>query len=228
MSPQTSWILVNEVIPRLQSAIPRAVHCVGCEDHNELIQDGTAMAAKMLVNAEANRKKVTPGNVAYYTIQHLKSGRRSVGNSEADALATGTQMAGRSSIGSMEQEVAMDYQFDAPLTWNDLISIDTDDPAQKAARKLDWEAFIQSLDTRTETLLQWLAEGRTLSTLAEQWKVSMSRMVQIKTSLVAKMREYFGDDIWKVLAEQPQWKVNLMATRHYLTCRFERNAGANS
>ena len=86
----------------------------------------------------------------------------------------------------------MDYQFDAPLTWNDLISIDSDDPAQKAMRKLDWEAFIQSLDKRTETLLQWLAEGRTMSTLAERWKLSMTRMVQIKTSLVTKMREYFA------------------------------------
>jgi hypothetical protein len=56
----------------------------------------------------------------------------------------------------------------------------------------------------------------------------MSRMVQIKTSLAAKMSEYFGDDIWLVLAEQPHWKINLLATRHYLACRYERNAGGNS
>jgi hypothetical protein len=55
------------------------------------------MAAKMLVNAEKAGKKVTAGNVAYYTIQHLKSGRRSVGNSKADALATGTQKVGNNS-----------------------------------------------------------------------------------------------------------------------------------
>jgi hypothetical protein len=65
-------MLVNEVMPRVHSAIPHAVKPVGSEDHHELIQDGTAMAAKMLVNAELNQKKVTAGNVAYYTIQHLK------------------------------------------------------------------------------------------------------------------------------------------------------------
>ena len=116
MSPHASWILVNEVMPRLHSAIPNAVRCVGSEDHHELIQDGTHMAAKMLVNAEKAKKKVTAGNVAYYTIQHLKSGRRSVGNSCADALATGTQFTGNSSVGSMDEEVAQDYDFDVAMS----------------------------------------------------------------------------------------------------------------
>jgi hypothetical protein len=142
MSPHASWILVNEVMPRLHSAVPHAVRCVGSEDHKELIQDGAHMAAKMLVNAENIGKKVTAGNVAYYTIQHLKSGRRSVGNSCADVLATGTQITGNSSVGSMDEEVAQDYEFDVPMTWNDLISLDTDDPAQQAMRKLDWDWFI--------------------------------------------------------------------------------------
>jgi hypothetical protein len=53
MSPQAGSILLEQVVPRLRSAIPRAVRCVGAEDHEELIQDGTAIAAKMLHNAEA-------------------------------------------------------------------------------------------------------------------------------------------------------------------------------
>lgn len=71
MSPHTSWLLVNEVMPRIHSAVPHAVRCVGSEDHQELIQDGAHMAAKMLINAENNGKKVTAGNIVYYTIQHL-------------------------------------------------------------------------------------------------------------------------------------------------------------
>jgi hypothetical protein len=45
MSPQAGWILQEEVVPRLRSAIPRAVSFVGSEDAEELIQDATAMAA---------------------------------------------------------------------------------------------------------------------------------------------------------------------------------------
>ena len=74
MSPSQGQMLVRQIIPRIASAIPVAVSHVGSEDTQELIQDGSAMAAKILINANKNGKKVTPGNVAYYTLQHLKSG----------------------------------------------------------------------------------------------------------------------------------------------------------
>ncbi|MGV3773081.1 MAG: hypothetical protein ACO1QB_09290 [Verrucomicrobiales bacterium] len=45
----------------------------------------------------------------------------------------------------MDEEVAQEYEFDVAMTWNDLISLDTDDPSQQAMRKLDWEIFIQNL-----------------------------------------------------------------------------------
>lgn len=79
MSPEAGNLLLNEVAPRLRSAIPNNVHFVDAEDAHEVIQDSIAMAAKMLHNAERNRKKVTPGNIAYYTILHQKAARRSVG-----------------------------------------------------------------------------------------------------------------------------------------------------
>ena len=36
MSPQASWILQEEVVPRLKSAIPRTVNQIGSEDAEEL------------------------------------------------------------------------------------------------------------------------------------------------------------------------------------------------
>ena len=82
MSPQAGWILQEEVVPRLRSSIPRAVRCVGAEDAEELIQDATVIAAKMIIRAESLGKlgKITPGNFAYYTLQHCKAGRRAMGS----------------------------------------------------------------------------------------------------------------------------------------------------
>jgi len=85
MSPHAGEVLRIEVVPRLQSAIPYAVSFIAPEDAQELIADGTAMAAKMIHNAEKSGKKVTrsatgrrgdisAGNMAYYTLQHLKMG----------------------------------------------------------------------------------------------------------------------------------------------------------
>jgi hypothetical protein len=65
-------------VPRLKSAIPRSVKCVGAEDPEELVTDATVMAAQMMDRNESKGKTVTPGNIACYTIQHLKSARQSI------------------------------------------------------------------------------------------------------------------------------------------------------
>jgi hypothetical protein len=73
MSPQAGWLLQEQVVPRLRAVIPHAVHCVGCEDPEELIQDATAMAGGIFHKAEAAGKKVAASSVAYYSVQHCKS-----------------------------------------------------------------------------------------------------------------------------------------------------------
>ena len=56
MSPQAGYLLQEEVVPRLASAIPNAVAFIGSEDAEELIQDATAIAAKIMHNAAVSRK----------------------------------------------------------------------------------------------------------------------------------------------------------------------------
>jgi hypothetical protein len=96
MSPQAGFLLHDQIVPRLRSAIPNAVSFIGSEDAEELVQDGTLIAAKMIHNAEQAGKNVVrnpgasrrgarkvrtinAGSIAYYTIQKLKCGRRSTG-----------------------------------------------------------------------------------------------------------------------------------------------------
>ena len=56
MSPQAGFVLKDEIYPRLCSAVPRSVLCVGQEDPQELIQDGITMAAKMIDRVERQGK----------------------------------------------------------------------------------------------------------------------------------------------------------------------------
>jgi hypothetical protein len=94
MSPQAGWILQEEVVPRLKASIPRNVNQVGAEDPEELIQDAIVMAAKLMHTVECQGKTVTAGNIAYYTILHMKSGRRSYGTSTTDVCGISTQLNG--------------------------------------------------------------------------------------------------------------------------------------
>jgi hypothetical protein len=110
MTANAGVLLYTEVVPRIRSAIPAAVNCVGCEDAQEVIQDGTALAAKMMHNAEHAGKKVTrsatgrqgeisAGNIAYFTIVKLRNGCRSSGLVTGDVEPEGVIAHARLRVG---------------------------------------------------------------------------------------------------------------------------------
>ena len=97
------------------------------------------LAAKMLHNTEQAGKKVTPGNIAYYTIQHLKSGRRSTGSSTVDVYGSGTQLKGKTRLNSLEEVVASNEENGSEIyELHDVLGSDEEDPGTKAARDMDW------------------------------------------------------------------------------------------
>ncbi len=221
MSPQAGWILQEEVVPRLRSAIPRSVKCVGAEDAEELIQDGTAIAARMLHSAEAAGKTVTAGNLAHYALQHVKSGRRSNGSSVVDVMAPGTQLNGHTRLNSLDEPVADDSGGES-FTFNDVLASEQEDPATIAGRNLDWQALLTRLTAREKAIVMHLLDGLTVSDAAKAFRVSRSAMQQCKNRLVRLIREFMGVDILIEVLRLPGWKDNLNASRERLACRFER------
>ena len=221
MSPQAGWILQEEVVPRLRASIPRNVHYVGSEDAEELIQDGTAIAAKMLHSAELAGKTVTAGNIAYYALQLIRSGRRSTGSSVVDVMAPGTQLNGHARLNSLDEPVA-DQTSGEGFTFNDVLASDQEDPATIAGRNLDWQSLLTRLTAREKAMVTYLLEGKTVSDVAWALRVSRSAMQQCKERLVHLIREFMGRDILVEVLRLPGWKDNLNASRQRLACRFER------
>ena len=223
MSPRAGWLLVNEIVPRLRSAVPLVAHCVGSEDAQELVQDTTAMAAKILHNAERRGKKITPGNAAYYAIQHCKSGRRSTGNSCVDVMASGTQINGKSRLDSLEQVVASNEECGGEIfELHDVLGSDQEDPATKAARKMDWQTFMASLSARDQAIINCLVEGKPLASLARRRHLNTSTLLYHKRRLGDAVLEHFGKDIIPQVLRKPNWKDSLDATREKMACREER------
>ena len=105
MSPQSGQLLLNEIAPRRHKTVPHRVPMLGWEDAQELYQDALAMAAAMLERVENQCKKVTPGNIAFYAVQLLRSGRRSTGSSKVNTMASGTQLNGLSVAHSLNETV---------------------------------------------------------------------------------------------------------------------------
>ncbi len=213
MTIEAGRLLVEEIVPRIAAVVARSVKLVGCEDVEEVVQDATALAAKMLHNAEKAGKKVTVGNIAYYTLQHIKSGRRSVGNSAVDVLATGTQLHGKCQVESVDVLIPADGEDWDGIPLREILSRDTEDPATIAAREVDWDRFLQSQDDCSRNIIRFTAEGRTMTDVARECRVSNDAVKHHRNRLASQIREFFGESIMADIAHVPGWKNNLLATR---------------
>ena len=234
MTKNAGNVLCTEVVPRLQSAIPY-VYFVGSEDAQELVQDATAFAAKIIYHAEKAGKKLTraatgrrggisAGNIAYYTIQHIKSGRRSTGSSKADVYGSWTQLAGRTRLHSLEEPVAEDQETGGEifLLHDVLADHRQEDPATKATRKMDWEEFVAALPQREKLAVEFMVEGKSLREAAQVLRVSDSAMQSSKRDLRVKILLFMGFDILAQVQRRPQWKQSLETIRERMACRVER------
>lgn len=235
MSPQAAFLLQTQVVPRLRSAIPNVVAFIGSENAEELVQDGAAIAARIMHNAERAGKKVvrsarggrgreiTAGNVAYYTIEKLRSGRRSAGSTVADVHGAGTQIKGNARLTSLDEVAAVDEESGGEIfEFHDVLAADQEDPAIRAARKLDWQAFWAGLPERERVVIGFMIEGRTLRAAAESLKCSDSIVHLSRRNLAEKILDFMGADILVEVRRQPRWKDGLTATRERLACREER------
>lgn len=180
--------------------------------------------------AEAQRragcKQVTPENIAYYTIAHIKSGRRSVGYSKADVYGSATQLAGRARLDSLEEVVASNEETGAEiLLLHGVLSRDEEDPSTRAARKMDWDIFIAGLPAREKAVVDFLVAGKTLRQAGQSLGVKDSTMQTSKRNLGAKILEFMGTEILVEIQQRPGWKEGLDATREKMACRYGRGGG---
>ena len=222
MSPQAGVVLVQEIAPRLRSAIPQCVRKVGAEDDEELLQDGLTMAAQMLDNLEMRGKQVTPGNVAYYCLLHLKSGRRSYSGGRTDVMGSATQLDHSSMMLSFEEEVGYDPELDEAIRLGDMLTCSGDDPSMAGARNLDWEGFIETHDYRYGVIVSGMAQGKTAKAMARDCGESYNCVRSLKERLADDLRGFMGDDAIADALRVPGWKGNILVDKEKMACRADR------
>ena len=230
MSPQAGCLLLEQIAPRLR-VTSRCLPQVGVDDADELYQDGIAIAAKMLDSAERKGKKVTASNIAYYAGKQLASGRRSTYGGRTDALCPAAQLDGNARLTSFQQEAGSDSdsagagEGDQGAGWAlvDLLADDAEDPAQAAARNLDWEQFLSGLDDLSRRMIVAFARGDTMRDLKrmDEAGLSDSGMSSRKRRLIAEMKEVLGPDCLADAGREPAWRSDVAAQREKDACRHE-------
>ncbi len=222
MSPSAGQVLIDEISPRLRSAVPRAVKPFGGEDPVELLQDSIVIAAQMLHSAEGAGRDVTPGNIAYYVILHMKSGRRSQSGSRADVMAPGTQLDGKCTLHSLEEPVGSDAESGDPVCLGEMLAAEREDPSTLGGRNVDWGEFLGSHDPRYRVILQGVAEGRGIRESAAECGATPWSVYGLRRNLARDLREYLGAEAVEDSVRLPCWRGNITAFREKVACRHSR------
>jgi len=177
----------------------------------------------LLASAEARGKKLSAGNISYYAAKLVRQGRRSTGQSTTDVLSPRTQLAARCRVESLDQPIAGEAEGD-DLCLHDVLAGHGADPAAEAAKRLDWQALVGSLDTLARKVLDCLLAGEDLTTLVPKLRRCRSSIQTDKMRLAELVREHLGADILTEVQRLPQWRDNLVASRERLACRYARQA----
>jgi DNA-binding CsgD family transcriptional regulator len=222
MSPVAGALLVNKIMPIIMAMVPQVVKPVEPDDTEELVQDTVAQAARMLHSAEEQGKTVHPSGIAYFAIQRAKSGRRSTGGGRVDALCPAARLDGHVAISYLDAELPCGHEDDGSMSLHDVLAAPQEDPAQEAARSLDWGALMGTLDSRERSLVRALVKGDKQQALARRFGVNPATITQLKRKLARRVREQWGEDVFTDIACKPRWHASLAVNTERDAARHNR------
>lgn len=222
MSPMLQEMLVTEVVPRLRSAA-RSIPKTGCEDTEEIAQDATLMAARMMESAEKAGRTFTAGNVSYYAERAARSGRRSYYSGRSDVYSPGCQIDGKAKHAHLDADI--EFESEEYGTLHEIVppfgqNAHEADPAEEAARNLDWEAFLASHPPRHRTAILVLVEGGTMREAGKRCGLKDGAAFNLKRRIAADLIAFFGEEVIRRLidARRPDWDAGLQASRQRHHC----------
>ena len=140
-------------------------------------------------------------------------------------LIIGAQLNGHARVRSMDEPLRNDEDGDEPLTLHDCLAANVDDPVTVAARNLDWETVLDSLDGTKKAILVAMVEGRELTPLVGRLKRSRTALHYDKVKLGRLIQACLGQDILIQAQARPGWRNTLDVIQKRFTCRAERRAG---
>jgi hypothetical protein len=215
-------MLVNEVVPRLRS-VARTIPKIGHEDDEEIVQDATLMVARMMDSAEKSGQRFSAGNMAWYAAKAARSGRRSYYTGRSDVMSPGCQLDGKARHEWLDDEIELEFGDTGSL--HDVIvppgyQGQEPDPAEEAARNLDWEAFLASHPPRHRTAIMVLVSGGTMREAGKRCGLKDSAALNLKRRIAADLISFFGEDVIRRLLDgvKPGWESDLRTARERHAC----------
>ena len=169
------------------------------------------MAAQTIEMLEKRGKDLMPRSVAYYTIQRLKSGRRSQYAGRMDVMSAAAMLDEMVELADMD--AISHVETGEELTLGEMLASDDEDAATLAARDIDWSLIEPMLTDRELKVLQALVEGRGTGEIAITTGVSALAITQAKRRIGQKISAIWGDRAIREVGRVPTWRAGLRAAR---------------
>ena len=100
-----------------------------------------------------------------------------------------------------------------------------EDPAQVAAREIDWAELMAGMNQRDVVILVMAAGQLTNTELSRRWGVSSARVSQLKAELGRQVKLRWGDHALADAVAGPSWlRGSVRAARERSACRHARQA----
>ena len=218
LTAEGAKFLMDEVHPILKVAVPRCVRPLPGETVGDLIADAIGSAVKSIVSLENRGKPLPARSISYYSIQHLKVGRRMLDCGVADVYASPRRRA-NDDITSFDE--VFEFLDGESHTIEDLIPDPHPDPSEEVGRRLAWDDLMGCLTCQQRKVLRDVAEGRRLVDTAKELGVSPPRITKIKREIGEKVKLVMGSDILDEVASESRWASDLRCQRERKASRIE-------
>jgi hypothetical protein len=125
----------------------------------------------------------------------------------------------------MDEPIGVDENdSDYELTLHDLIADQHEDGSSEAARRIDWDDALETMDDRMCGVVMGTAEGLGNQDTAARYRISPARCCQIRETAGAKIAAAWGGDPVADAAQEPAWIKHVLAYTQRRQCRAERAA----
>ena len=140
------------------------------------------------------------------------------GVGRSDAMSPGCQIDGNARHKSLDDEI--EFEAGESGSVHDIISLfgaedHEADPAEDAARNIDWQSFLDSHPPRYRTAICVLVDGGTMREAGKRCGLKDSAALTLKRRIAADLIEFFGAEVIGELLGgiRPAWDSDLRLAR---------------
>ena len=179
----------EEMLPELSSRLHYRLFEHGPDRQAEFVAEGIALSWQAFLSARRRGKEITAGNLAWFAVRSVLSGRRLAGASSLDAMSdrplARERIGERVSLHDLPDGTAFHRTWaDRRWKWPIL---------EYAMLSIDWTDFRKGLSDRDRVLLDLRLAGTRQKAIAEVLNVTPARICQRLVELRRKWEDFQGD-----------------------------------